>query len=244
MLKWVKKMFRHEEDKPFFCSAVGPAAGSSSRMGGENKLFATIGGVPVLARTLLALAQSDRIHEIVVATREEDLLAVADICRAYGVGKPMKVVVGGASRAESVMCALQACSPEATLVAVHDAARPLVTRAVIDAAIEKADACYAAAPAVQVKDTIKTAENGVVTGTPDRSTLFAVQTPQVFDRDLLTGALQAALDRGAAITDDCSAVELLGKTVYLTQGSYENIKITTPEDLPVAEAIWENRSEA
>ena len=243
MLNWVKRFFQREEESQLFCSAIVPAAGSSSRMGGENKLFATIGGVPVLARTLLALSQSEQIGEIVVAAREEDLLTVADLCRAYDITKPMKVVIGGASRAESVMCALQECAPNATLVAIHDAARPLVTREVIDAAIEKAETCYAAAPAVCVKDTIKIAENGVVKATPDRSTLFAVQTPQVFDRDLLTGALRAALDRGMPITDDCSAVELLGKEVYLTQGSYENIKITTPEDLPVAEAIWENRSE-
>ena len=243
MFGWAKRFFGgKKEENVCFCSAIIPAAGSSSRMGGENKLFATIGGVPVLVRTLMALSQSDRVDELVVATREEDLLTVADLCRAYEIAKPLKIVVGGDSRAESVMSALQECSPEATLVAIHDAARPLVTREIIDAVIEKAEECYAAAPAVGVKDTIKIVENGVVKETPDRTTLFAVQTPQAFDKDLLTGALRAALDRGLPITDDCSAVELLGKEVYLTQGSYENIKITTPEDLPVAETIWENRS--
>ena len=102
----------------------------------------------------------------------------------------------------------------------------------------------AAAPAVPVKDTVKVAAGGVVRHTPDRSTLFAVQTPQVFDRDLLCSALQAARESGAAITDDCSAVERLGKEVSLTEGSYENLKITTPIDLVLAEAIWDSRGGA
>ena len=142
------------------------------------------------------------------------------------------------------MAALRECSDAATLIAVHDAARPLVPLSVVETAIEKARDALAAAPAVPVKDTIKVAEGGVVQRTPDRSTLLAVQTPQVFDRDLLTGALQAALERQIPISDDCSAVERRGKTVYLTAGSYENIKITTPEDLLLAEAICESRGES
>ena len=139
--------------------------------------------------------------------------------------------------------ALEECDPRATLAAVHDGARPLVTVDVIDEAVRRAAECYAAAPAVPVKDTIKEAgEDGVVTATPDRSRLFAVQTPQVFDMDLLKGALKAALDAGITLTDDCGAVERLGKQVVLTKGSYENIKITTPEDLILAQAIWDNRN--
>ena len=241
MLGFLKRLFAGPEERRPFCSAILAAGGSSSRMGGENKLFASVGGMPVLARSVLALAGSPLVDEIVIAVREEDLLAAVDLCKAYGLEKPLKIVVGGATRLESVMAALLECSDQAQLVAVHDGARPLVTREIIDRTIEKAQEAYAAAPAVPVKDTIKVAENGIVLETPDRSKLFSVQTPQVFDRSLLSAALQAAKDAGTTVTDDCSAVERLGKEVYLTEGSYENIKITTPEDLALAEAILERR---
>ena len=187
------------------------------------------------------MAQSDYLSEIVVAVRQEDLLTVADLAKACGIGKPVKIVEGGDSRLESVMAALRSCDETAEFVAVHDGARPLVTREIIDQAVEKAISCYAAAPAVAVKDTIKVAHDHVVVNTPARETLFAVQTPQVFDRALLSAALQSAWDSKAEITDDCSAVERLGKQIYLTEGSYENLKITTPEDLVLAEAIWAGR---
>ena len=241
MLGFLKRFFAGPEERRPFCSAILAAGGSSSRMGGENKLFASVGGMPVLARSVLALAGSPLVDEIVIAVREEDLLAAVDLCKAYGLEKPLKIVVGGATRLESVMAALLECSDQSQLVAVHDGARPLVTREIIDRTIEKAQEAYAAAPAVPVKDTIKVAENGIVLETPDRSKLFSVQTPQVFDRSLLSAALQAAKDAGTTVTDDCSAVERLGKEVYLTEGSYENIKITTPEDLALAEAILERR---
>lgn len=241
MFQWMRNLFRPHGEAEQFCSAVVPAAGSSRRMGGENKLFASVGGAPVLGRTLMALAQSDLISEIVVAAAQDDLLTVADICRAYVTEKSVKVVCGGATRQDSVLAALMECDPRATLVAVHDGARPLVTREVIDTTIQKAAECYAAAPAVPVKDTVKVAADGVVQSTLDRSTLYAVQTPQVFDRELLLAALQSARDGEILLTDDCSAVERLGKSVYLTEGSYENIKITTPVDLVLAEAIWDDR---
>jgi len=241
MISILQKIFHKKDAAPPFCSAVVPAAGSSRRMGGENKLLASIAGAPVIARTVQALEQSDYICEIILAVREEDLLTMAEICKAYNVSKPLKLVVGGENRLESVMAALRECDEKAAFVAVHDGARPFVTKTVIDAAIERAFSCAAAAPAVPVKDTIKVAEGNVVKNTPDRATLFAVQTPQVFDIDLLRTALQSAANDGAAITDDCSAVERLGKEIYLTDGSYENIKITTPEDLILAEAIWNNR---
>ena len=153
----------------------------------------------------------------------------------------MKVVVGGATRTESVLRAALEASPEAEFFAVQDGARPLVTPALIDDVIAAAWTHLAAAPAIPVRDTIKVAHNALVESTPDRSTLFAVQTPQVFSADLLKAALQSALTDGAAITDDCSAVERLGKEVYLTPGWRENIKITTPEDLSVAELFLRRR---
>ncbi len=241
MFQKIRDFLHRRGDTPPFCSAVVPAAGSSQRMGGENKLLMSIGGVPVIARTLLALAGSERISELVVAVREEELLTIAEICKAYEIEKPLKLVAGGASRMESVLAALAECDSRAELIAVHDGARPLVTAEVIDEAVEKAAEVYAAAPAVAVKDTVKVARQNVVQSTPDREELFAVQTPQVFDAALLRAALQAAKEAEAVLTDDCAAVERLGKQVYLTRGSYENIKITTPEDLVLAEAIWESR---
>ena len=239
----IKKLLGRKDASRPICSAVVPAAGSSSRMGGENKLLMMLDGIPVLARTLLALDSASLVDEIVVACREDDLMAIADLCREYGVRKPVKIVRGGASRLESVLLATLECREDAEFLAVHDGARPLADGAFIDAVIAHAHRTNAAAPAVPVKDTIKVARDGVVESTPDRSLLFAVQTPQVFDAQLLRAALQSAQENGAAVTDDCSAVERIGKSVYLTEGSYENIKITTPEDLILAAAILRRREE-
>lgn len=225
------------------CSAIIAAAGSSSRMGGENKLLMPLGGIPVLAHTLLAVERAEGVDEIVIAAREEELLTYAELCKAYGLRKPVKVIVGGATRMESVLRAALETRQDARLLAVQDGARPFVTPALFDAVVLRAAACDAAAPAVPVHDTIKTAQDGRVTGTPERSTLFAVQTPQVFDAGLLKAALQSALADGVTLTDDCAAVERLGKVVYLTEGDEENIKITTPFDLLLAEAILRRREE-
>lgn len=224
------------------CAALVAAAGSSSRMGGVNKLLQPLDGIPVLARTLTALQMARRIDEIVVAAREEDFLEISQLCRTYGITKCTKVIRGGESRAHSVLLAALEAGEGMELLAVQDGARPLVTPALIDRTVEAAAKCGAAAPAVPVKDTIKTvAEDGAVTGTPDRSTLRAVQTPQVFEADLLKAALQSALENEVPVTDDCSAVERLGKVVYLIDGDEENLKITTPVDLVIAEAILAER---
>lgn len=144
---------------------------------------------------------------------------------------------------ESVLAGLREVNPKSELVAVHDAARPLATVEIIEETISMAREWGAAAPAVPVKDTIKRAVNGVVENTLNRSELFAVQTPQVFEHGLILGALEKAAADRVELTDDCSAVELLGIPVHLTQGSYENIKLTTPEDLATAEAILGRRGE-
>ncbi|SMC39966.1 2-C-methyl-D-erythritol 4-phosphate cytidylyltransferase [Papillibacter cinnamivorans] len=233
------------EPKPSapFCSAVVAAAGSSLRMGGENKLLMFLDGIPVLIRSLLALDQSPEINEIVVVTRGEDIVEVGSLCKEYGISKPVRIVAGSDIRSKSVLCGVLEVSPKAGLIAVHDGARPLVTPEIIGAAVRKAAECGAAAPAVPVKDTVKTAVDRRVTATPDRSFLFAVQTPQVFEAGLLKAALQSAVTAGADLTDDCSAVERLGMSVMLTEGSEENMKITTPLDLALAEAILAWREE-
>ena len=236
MGKFWDKLRRVQDKTRPFCTAIVPAAGSSTRMGGQDKLLADLCGTPVLMR---AIDKTELVDEIIVATRQDLLLTVADLCSRCGLHKPVKVVLGGPTRARSVLAAAVEANPKAGLLAVHDAARPLVDPAEFDEIIRFACRTNAAAPAVPVTDTIKTADptDGRVLSTPDRSTLFAVQTPQVMEASLLKAALQSAIDAGVELTDDCSAVERLGKEVYLATGSRENIKITTPLDLLIAEAI-------
>lgn len=220
------------------CAALVAAAGSSSRMGGINKLLEPLDGIPVLVRTLTALERAQRVDSIVIATREEDLITVSQLCKTYGITKCTKVIRGGEDREHSVLLAALEAEPDTELLAVQDGARPLVSPALIDRVIEAAQRCGAAAPAIPVKDTIKTVrEDGAVEETLERSRLRAVQTPQVFEASLLKAALQAALEERAVLTDDCSAVERLGKVVYLIEGEETNLKITTPTDLILAEAL-------
>ena len=241
MFSFFKKI--RESSRPQ-CTALVAAAGSSSRMGGVNKLLEPLDGVPVLARTLTALQLARQVDEIVVACREEDLFPISDLCHTYGITKCSKVIRGGESRVHSVLLAALEASPESRLLAVQDGARPLVTPELIDRVISAAVRCGAAAPAVPLKDTVKEVrDGGAVERTLDRSSLRAVQTPQVFDAQLLKAALQDALEQGAAVTDDCAAVERLGKVVFLVEGDEENLKITTPTDLVLAEAILRAREE-
>ena len=204
-MKLFSKLFGKKENKADhpFCSVIVAAAGSSRRMEGQNKLMLPLDGIPVLARTLLALDGSRLIDEIVVAVREEDLLPTGDLCRLYGVTKPVKIVRGGESRLDSVLAAAMECREDAVFLAVHDGARPLADAELIDRVVALAHRTNAAAPAVPVKDTIKVVRDGRVESTPDRALLRAVQTPQVFDAQLLRAALQSAQTLGAEITDDC-----------------------------------------
>ena len=218
------------------CSAVIVAAGSASRMKGVDKIMAEIGGMPVIARTLSVFQNCDRIGEIVVVTREDLLVPVGEVCRQYSFDKVTRVVVGGADRSRSVQNGLNELG-ETDYVAIHDGARPFVSAEVLEETIRAAERSGAAAPAIPVTDTIKTAQDSLVTGTPDRSTLFAVQTPQIFDMDLICGALYHCIEKKIPLTDDCSAVEQIGKVVTLTVGERTNIKITTQFDLLIGEAI-------
>lgn len=219
------------------CGAVIVAAGSASRMGGIDKVMAQLGGEPMIARTVRAFQQCSAIAEIVIVTREDLIRPISALCR--DLDKVKAVVAGGASRQESVHLGLNALSKEMKLAAIHDGARPLITEAVIDRAVRAAHSYGAAAPAVPVKDTIKVVKGGLVLATPDRATLQAVQTPQVFDFDVLRGALQKAEDDKAAVTDDCSAVERMGMSIKIVEGDERNLKVTTPMDLKIAEMLLE-----
>ncbi len=219
-----------------YCSAVVVAAGSSTRMG-SDKIMLKLAEIPVIIHTLRALENCQLIHEIVVVTREDLLVSISKLCNEYTMTKVRKIVVGGATRAQSVYMGIQEVSKQTELIAIQDGARPLLSQDVLQEVVVAAGKCGAAAPAIPVKDTIKQAEDGIVIDTPDRAKLFAVQTPQVFDADLIRAALQKAIELDLPITDDCSAVELLGMKVTLTQGADDNIKITTPADLVLAEAL-------
>ena len=219
------------------CGAVIVAAGNASRMGGIDKIMADLGGKPVIARTVAAFQECDAIAEIVVVTREDLIPAVTAACQ--GMDKVVAVVTGGKDRPESVNNGLNALSKKVKLAAIQDGARPFVTWQLIDRVVRAANTYSAAAPAIPVKDTIKVVTGGVVKETPDRASLQAVQTPQVFDFDLLRAALKKAKEDGAAITDDCSAVERMGMSVKIVEGDERNIKITTPMDLKIAGLLLE-----
>lgn len=237
-----------EQNKEFaktkpFVTAVIVAAGNSTRMGGVNKQFLLIDGVPVLIRTLLAFSQSDMIDEIIVAAREEDIPKMFAMIKEYKVLKVTDIVKGGKTRQESVFNAIRRSSPLSEYFAIHDGARPLVTEKIIEDTVREAFLTGAAATGVRIKDTVKVVnENGFITATPDRNYLWAVHTPQVFERRLYLTAIDNVLN-SEMFTDDCKLLEEYGAEVKMVEGSYENIKITTPEDTDIAQAILYRREQ-
>lgn len=235
-----KKPKEEEKSKPFVSVAI-VAAGNATRMGGIDKQFLKIGGLPVLLRTVRTFANSPYIDEIIIATKEENIPAVFSMLQEYEVPKIKDIVRGGKTRAESVAAAIARISPEAAYIAIHDGARPLVTEQVLKDTLQAAFLHKAAATGVRVKDTIKVVgEDGKILSTPDRSTLWAVHTPQIFEAKAYKSALET-VPNSADFTDDCKLMEEAGVPVYMVEGSYENIKITTPEDTILAEAILKGR---
>ena len=228
--------------KSYSCGAVIVAAGSGTRMGGVDKLMADLGGKPVLAHTLLAFQQARSIDEIVLVVREDQMEEIRLMTLRLGLSKLKTMVPGGATRMESVQNGLKALSGKCKYVAVQDGARPLVTVDLIQRVMEKAGKYQAVAPGIPVKDTIKQVDDsGLVVATPDRDTLRAVQTPQVFQKELLKAAWKKAKKEKQVYTDDCAAMEAMGVPVYLVEGDEENLKITTPQDLTLAAAILAGR---
>ena len=219
------------------CGAVIVAAGSASRMGGIDKVMAELRGEPMIVHTVRAFQTCDAIAEIVIVTREDLILPITRLTNDFG--KVTAVVLGGGSRQESVALGMNALSEKCELAAIQDGARPLVTWELIDRVVRAAHSHHAAIPVIPVKHTIKVCDTALVKSTPDRSTLRAVQTPQVFDFDLLRGALKKAAEDGAEVTDDCSAVERLGMSVRTVEGDERNLKVTTPLDLKLAEMLME-----
>ena len=225
--------------------AIVPAAGAGKRLRlGINKAFAKLAGAPLLVHCLHMLEKTKLVTEAIVvlapAEVEEGEQLLDRYQPEYFPALPIKVVAGGKERQDSVANALAAVPDDAAYIAVHDGARPFAGRAVFERTLAVAKEQGAAIAAVPVKNTIKVVDaSGVVVDTPMRSTLVAVQTPQIFRASLLKEAYAALAAKPAAVTDDASVVELLGHRVVVAQGRYENIKITTPEDLVLAEHFLE-----
>lgn len=233
-------IFSLSEKKKIKCSAVIVAGGSSQRFG-SDKLSAMLNGVPVLAYSLKIMEACKYISEIIVVTEAEKITAVAELCDKYNIVKATKIVCGGETRLESALSGVSEIDTKSNLIAIHDGARPLVTAEIIEKTIECAYLRKAAVPAIKSRDTIKIVFDDFVKETPPRENSYAVQTPQVFLPELVKGALTNALQKGIDVSDDALAVEILGFPVSITEGSEENIKITTPLDLKICETILESR---
>jgi len=215
--------------------AVIVAAGSSRRMGGVDKVFALLGGKPVLARVVDAFQRCNHVAQIVVVLSEQNIERGKQLVTGEGWSKVSDVCAGGRRRQDSVAAGLKRLS-NCDWVVIHDGSRPLVTVDLIDRGLEAAKKTGAAVAAVPVTDTIKlVGDDRIVRQTPPRQNLWAVQTPQVFGIKIITEAYSW---ENGDVTDDASLVEQLGYRVKIYMGSYDNIKITTPDDLALAEVLW------
>ena len=218
-----------------FVSAVIVSAGNSTRMCGVNKQFLEINDIPVIAHTINAFDKLDVINEIVVVTRECDIADVKSLIEKYNFKKVSTVVPGGETRQLSVYNGVINTSDSADYVAIHDGARPLVSDKVIVNTLNNAFEFDAAATGVKVKDTVKVVDdNDNIVDTPDRTYMRFIQTPQIFKKSLYIDAVNS-VENSKNFTDDCMLIEAYGKKVKFVDGDYENIKITTPEDVELAE---------
>lgn len=225
-----------------YTTAVILSAGNSTRMKSDkNKQFIEIGGKEVIAHTLLKFQSAQTINSIVIVCRKAEIAAMSDIVNRERITKVFKIVQGGETRQRSVSNGIAACADKTTHFAIHDGARPFVSAQLIDTAVKAAAEKRACALGVWVKDTIKVVDNvSRIIETPDRSTLVSVQTPQVFEKALYLDALEKANSEAKEYTDDCQLIESLGQDVYIIEGDYKNIKITTPDDIIVGELYMKN----
>lgn len=225
-------------------SVIIAAAGKAARMGGKNKQLSLLGNLPVIGHCLRAFQAADSVREIVISARPEDISAFRQLGGELGVTKLSGICAGGETRQASVTAALGLICRESAYIAVHDGARPLVDAKEIEAVIRDAHIFGGASLGVPVKDTIKTVRDGLIVDTPPRSSLWAMQTPQVFRKSIYLEAVQFALDHRLDFTDDCQMAEAMGVKVYVTRGGYKNMKLTTPEDFLLAEALLSGREDS
>ena len=216
-------------------SVIIVAAGSSSRMKGVNKQFLSLCGIPVIARTLMAFENCKKISNIILVAKSEDIFVMQNIAEKYMISKLSDIVCGGNNRQESVLKGMALLDKSQKKVLIHDGARPLVSEDIINRVAFALEQDEAVVCAVALKDTIKEIDNdGFVVNTPDRSKLFCIQTPQGVDVERYTAALEKADDL-SVFTDDASIMEMMGCRVKVVEGEYTNIKVTTPEDIVIAE---------
>ncbi len=225
-------------------SVILVCAGSATRMRGIHKILMPLGDTTVIGQTMRAFEASARVAELIVVARPADHDAIRETAQACGISKLRATVEGGETRQKSVICGLRAISDETKMIAIHDGARPLVQTRHIDRVIQDAAVFGGATLGVPVKDTIKVVNDHLIVDTPYRPHLFLTQTPQVFQRKLYFKAVTFASAHGLDFTDDCQLVEALNCKVYMTEGDYSNIKITTPEDAAIAQILLAQQKEA
>ena len=231
--------------KEHFCSAVIVAAGSGKRCdcGDKTKQMTELLGIPVIVRTVIQFEQCPFINEIIIVAKENELPRYNDLISEFSWTKIKAVVKGGDTRQKSVFNGICEVSEEADYIAVHDGCRCLVTPEMIENVLKQAWMTGCDAAACKAKDTIKLEKNGMISETIDRKILWMAQTPQIFKSEILRAGAYITRDEGVEVTDDCMMAEYLGFKIKLVDCGYENIKITTPEDLYIAEAILKYRSE-
>jgi 2-C-methyl-D-erythritol 4-phosphate cytidylyltransferase len=216
-------------------SVIIVSAGKSSRMGGINKQLLSLGGIPVIIRSIKAFDNIDDVLEIIVVTNSDNIEDMKKLISEYSFNKRIKLAIGGDTRQQSVFNGFKLVDDNSEYVAIHDGARPLINEKTILELIENVKRYKATTAGVPVKDTIKVIENGFIKETPKRESLFITQTPQVFEKELYSKGVKNAIEKRLDFTDDCQLVESIGVSVYMTIGEYSNIKITTPEDIKLAE---------
>ncbi len=228
-------------------SVIIAAAGSASRMNGIDKVMHCIGGREVFMYSVKAFDNSKCTDKIVVVTSEDKFDVIKARLQEECLSVPFEVVLGAETRQKSVINGLSACLETSNCIMIHDAARPMITPRLIDELYKRIiiEDNMAAALGVKVKDTIKCVDQSdIISSTPDRSALRIAQTPQGFEAGLYRLAINEAVKNGKDYTDDCQLVEAIGRRVYIVDSDYKNIKITTPEDLILAEIYLKERENA
>lgn len=218
-------------------SAIIVAAGNSTRMNGVNKILLPLGASNVIGNSLMAFEKCESIKDIVVVCRECDEQPIRETAEKIGITKLTGFARGGETRQKSVLNGLRKISSETELIAIHDGARPLVKPLHIEKTIKDASVFGGATLGVPVKDTIKIVHDGLIDDTPHRPSLYITQTPQIFKRRIYFEGVDFAAEHELDFTDDCQLIEAIGTKVYMTEGDYTNIKITTPEDIEIAEIL-------
>ncbi len=245
MGKIIRGVFDKHIKNNFNTTAIIAAGGTGSRMGLDfNKLFLMIDEKPVLAHTLDVFEKCQKVDEIVIIANENDIQTVKEIVEDFGYTKVKTIATGGKTRQESVYKGLLCVSEDTQVVAIHDAARPLVNPLVINQCIEAASEFGASAAGVPAKDTLKRVDGqNMITETVDRENIVQIQTPQCFKKDIIIKAHEKAIEEGFSTTDDCAVVEKYGTKVKVIAGNSLNLKLTTPDDYYALSAFITYRGE-